>query len=57
MNGNLCVSAKDIWCSSSRIQQRLQMVHGIAELIRATEELDDFTGLAVVGDRRDAEDV
>jgi len=37
---------------SSRMQQRLQLLHGVAKLVRAAEFADDFGHIAVLGNRR-----
>src|SRR6266446_6437504 len=43
-------TAQRVSDSSGRIQQRLELVDGIAELVCATEFADDFIDVAVIGD-------
>ena len=45
--GHLSVSS-----SLCRVQQRLQLVHGVAQLVGAAEQLGDLDHVAVLGDRR-----
>jgi len=43
--------------ASCRIQQRLQLVHGVAKLVCAAEFADDLGHVAVLGDRGDFQHV